>query len=177
MNEYIKSDLYRYRGTVKLKDFIHEYRTNSAFRFMVAFRLKKSNGIEYLIGCILWKMNRNRKISIPIETQIGYGLYIAHEGPVVINPTTVIGDNCNLSQNTTIGANEGKAATIGDNVYVGPNVCLVENVVIGDNVTIGAGSIITKNIPKNATAAGNYAKVLNYNNPGRYIKNKWNLEK
>lgn len=85
----------------------------------------------------------------------------------------MIGNNCNLSQFVTIGSNEGKAATIGNNVYIGPNVCIVENVKIGDNVTIGAGSIVTKDIPNNATVAGNYAKVLNYNNPGRYIKNKW----
>lgn len=91
----------------------------------------------------------------------------------MINPTAVIGDNCNLSQYTTIGSNEGKAAIIGDNVYIGPNVCLVEDVVIGNNVTIGAGSVVTKDIPDNATAAGNYARVINYNKPGRYVTNRW----
>ena len=40
--------------------------------------------------------------------------------------------------------------------------------VIGNNVTIGAGSVVTKDIPNNETAVGNYAKVINYNNPGRY---------
>ena len=40
--------------------------------------------------------------------------------------------------------------------------------VIGNNVTIGAGSVATKDISNNATAVGNYAKVINYNNPGRY---------
>ena len=69
--------------------------------------------------------------------------------------------------------NEGKAAVIGDNVYIGPNTCIVEDVCIGDNATIGAGSVVTKDIPSNATAAGNYAKVLNFNNPGRYIQNRY----
>jgi serine O-acetyltransferase len=86
----------------------------------------------------------------------------------------VIGNNCNLSQFTTIGSNCGQAATIGDNVYIGPNVCVVENVRIGNNVTIGAGSVVVKSIPDNATAAGNYAKVLNFNHPARFIQNKWN---
>ena len=36
-----------------------------------------------------------------------------------------------------------------------------------------AGSVVTKDIPSNATAAGNYAKVLNFNNPGRYVENRW----
>ena len=35
------------------------------------------------------------------------------------------------------------------------------------------GSIVTKNADNNATIAGNYAKVLNFNNPSRYINNKW----
>lgn len=104
---------------------------------------------------------------------MGYGLYIGHGGPIIVNATAVIGNNVNLSQYTTIGSNHGKAAVIGDNVYIGPSVCIVEDVTIGNNVTIGAGSVVTKSIPDNATAAGNYAKVLNYNDPGRYISRRW----
>ena len=115
-------------------------------------------------------------IQIPLETKIGYGFYIGHGGPVIINGTAIIGNNCNISQFTTIGANEGKAAVIRDNVYIGPNVCIVEDVLIKDNVTIGAESVVCKNLPENATVAGNYAKVLNFNNPGRYIENRWNID-
>ncbi len=135
-------------------------------------------GYTKLFGLILMKLNRTKKvIQLPRQTKVGYGLYIAHGGPIVINPSTVIGNNCNLSQFTTIGSNEGQAAIIGDNTYIGPGVCIVENVKIGSNVTIGAGSVVTKDIPDNATAVGNYAKVINYNNPGRYIQNRWNKDK
>ena len=96
-------------------------------------------------------MRNHQQIQILRKTKIGYGLYIGHGGPVVINPTAVIGDN----------------------VYIGPNCCLIEHVRIGDNVTIGAGSVVTHDIPDNATAAGNYAKVLNYNRPGKYVENRW----
>ena len=40
---------------------------------------------------------------------------------------------------------------------------------IGNNSTIGAGAVITRDIPENATVAGVPAKVLNYDNPGRYV--------
>lgn len=175
MNKYIQSDLFRYRCNTSFKSFISEYSKNAAFRYMVAHRLINSKGIERVVGKILLKLNRNQNIKIPKDVKIGYGLYIGHNGPIVINRTTVIGNNCNLAQFTTIGSNDGCAAEIGDNVYIGPNVCLVEHVKIGNNVTIGAGSVVTKDIPDNATAAGNYAKVLNYNNPGRYVNNRWKI--
>ena len=172
--KYIQSDLFRHMGNTSFKSFVKLYIKSNAFRYMVAFRLVNSRGLLKLLGIVLW-LFRDRKIKISRETKIGYGLYIGHDGPVVINPSAQIGNNVNLSQFVTIGSNEGSAAIIGDNVYVGPNCCIVENVLIGDNVTIGAGSVVTKDIPQNATAAGNYAKVLNYNEPGRYIRFPWNL--
>ena len=174
MNKYIKSDLYRYYGNTKFCTFIMGYFRNRAFRYQCAFRLCNDKGLKKCFGYFLWLISRTRKtIQLPIKTKVGYGLYIGHNGPVVINPTAKIGNNCNLSQFTTIGSNEDHAAEIGDNVYIGPNVCIVEHVKIGNNVTIGAGSVVTKDLPDNSTAVGNYAKVINYNNPGRYIRNKW----
>lgn len=173
MNEFLKSDLYRYSGKKSIKSFLDCYRKEAGFRFSVAYRLINSKGLEKIVGIFLWVIRNKQLIQISRHTKIGYGLYISHGGPVVVNPTTIIGNNCNLSQFVTAGSNEAKAAVIGDNVYIGPNCCIVEDVEIGNNVTIGAGSVVTKNLPENSTCAGNYAKVLNFNNPGRYIQNKY----
>lgn len=173
MNEFLKSDLYRYLGKKSIKSFLDCYRKEAGFRFSVAYRLINSKGLEKIVGIFLWVIRNKQLIQISRHTKIGYGLYISHGGPVVVNPTTIIGNNCNLSQFVTVGSNEAKAAVIGDNVYIGPNCCIVEDVEIGNNVTIGAGSVVTKNLPENSTCAGNYAKVLNFNNPGRYIQNKY----
>ncbi len=174
MNDYIRSDLQRRYGKCDFLTFVKGYLTNSTFRLQYALRLCQGSGLTKLWGYLLWRLNRTKRfIQILPGTKIGYGLYIGHGGPVLVHPTAVIGNNCNLSQFTSIGSNEKHAATIGDNVYIGPNVCIVEDVKIGNNVTIGAGSVVTKDIPDNATAAGNYAKVLNYNDPGRYILNRW----
>ncbi|MCI8674186.1 MAG: serine acetyltransferase [Lachnospiraceae bacterium] len=176
MSDYIKSDLIRYYGKYDALTFFYAYIRNSTFRFQCAFRLCHAKSGAKIIGLFLWMINKTKRtIQLPRQTQVGYGLYIGHGGPVVVNSSTIIGNNCNLSQFTTIGSNEGQAAIIGDNTYIGPNVCIVENVKIGNNVTIGAGSVVTKDIPDNATAVGNYAKVINYDNPGRYIKNRWNI--
>lgn len=173
--KYIKSDVYRYYGKCSTLFVIKKYFLSSLVRFHVALRMSQGKGIIRLIGKVLYRLNRKKEhIQIPSETQIGYGLYIGHEGPVVVSPYAKIGNNVNLSQFTTIGTNHGKGATIGDFTYVGPNVCIVEDVVIGSNVTIGAGSVVTKDIPNDATACGNYAKVINYNNPGQYtMNNRW----
>lgn len=177
MNEYVKSDAVRYGVVPTFRGVASEYLRNKTFRWQVAFRLVNSTGIEKLIGAILWKANRNRQnIQIHRKATVGYGLYIGHNGPVVVNPTAILGNNVNLSQFTTIGAIDGDAAVIGDNVYIGPACCLIENVHIGDNATIGAGSVVTKDIPANATAVGNYAKVINFKNPGRYVRNRWEVQ-
>lgn len=174
--KFIQSDCFRYTGKNSLFIIIKLYFRNKTFRWQCAFRLRHGNKIVNSIGTVLWLFNQQKKyIQIPKEVQIGYGLYIGHNGPVVLSPYCIIGNNCNLSQFVTIGSNHNQSAHIGDNVYIGPMVCIVEDVTIGDNVTIGAGSVVTKSIPSNATAAGNYAKVLNYNSPGRYIGNRWPL--
>ena len=67
--------------------------------------------------------------------------------------------------------------TIGNGCWIGGGVIILPGVSIGNGSVIGAGSVVTKDIPDNATAVGNYAKVINYNNPGRYIKNRWYSEK
>lgn len=174
---YICSDLMRYYGKCDVIMLLKAYFTNSTFRFQCAFRLTQGTGLAKLLGLLLWKINRTKKvIQLPRKTKVGYGLYIGHGGPIVVNPTAVIGNNCNLSQFTTIGSNYNHGATIGDNTYIGQNVCIVEDVKIGNNVTIGAGSVVTKDIPDNATAAGNYAKVIHYNDPGRFVNRRWEVD-
>ena len=177
--KYVKSDLYRITGKVNAIIFIRNYIFNRSFNFLFWFRLASRGG--RVVSCFSYPIYKYKKIKYGIDishhTDVGYGLYIGHGGPIIINPSAKIGNNVNVSQYTTIGANDGVAAKISDNVYIGPNCCIIENVCIGECATIGAGSVVTKDIPANATAVGNYAKVVNYNNPGRYIKNRWVLNK
>ena len=148
---------------------------NHSLSFLFWLRLSGSNN-KNIIRSIARRKHHKLSIKLGLHidyrTKIGNGLFIGHPVGIVINPTAEIGVNCNLSQFTTIGSNEGKAAVIGDNVYIGPSVCIVENVNIGNNVTIGAGSVVTKDIPDNATVAGVPATILSYKTPGRFILNR-----
>ena len=91
----------------------------------------------------------------------------------IVNPDTVIGNNVTLMQFVNIGTSTDKAALIGDCSNIFPMTCIVNDVVIGKNVTIGSGSVVTRNIPENATAVGSPARVIHYNNPAKYIGHKW----
>ena len=119
------------------------------------------------------KLSLRFLIEIPLKTEVGYGLYLGHPRCIAVNAGTVIGNNVNLSQYLNIGTNHNTPAVIGDCVYIGPMCCLVENVKIGNNATVGAGAVVVKDVEENATVAGVPAHVLNYNNPGRFIQNKW----
>ena len=168
--DHIKSDLYRYTGNVSLKLFLKNYFFNRGFNFSFWLRLASFGGIIGKIAYpIYFYKKRKYGLDISHKMKLGYGLYIGHGGPLIINSTAILGNNINLSQYTTIGSNDGVAAEIGDNVYIGPNVCIIEHVKIGNNATIGAGSVVTKDIPENATAVGNYARVINYNHAGKSV--------
>ena len=176
--EYIKSDYVRYsgRGTPVKIILTALSGRNHCFSYSFWLRLCYRKNIFYYIALFMCdRYSRKYGLQIPVKTKIGYGLYIGHGVGVIVNRTAIIGNNVNLSQFTTIGSNHDKAAVIGDNVYIGPSVCIIEDIRVGNNVTIGAGSVVTKSIPDNATAAGVPAKILNYDNPGRYVTNRYEI--
>jgi serine O-acetyltransferase len=172
---HIKSDLFRYTNKVNIMVFLKHILRNRSFKYSFWFRIANMNNffVSSIAKVIHERLSKKYGLHIPYRTKIGKGLYIGHSMSIVIHPSTIIGNNCNLSQFVTIGSNKEQAAIIGDNVYIGPSVCIIENVEIGNNVTIGAGSVVTKNIEENSTAAGVPAKVISIKEPGRFIMNKW----
>lgn len=89
------------------------------------------------------------------------GTVFPHPIGIVIHPNVRIGKNCRIYQNVTIGGpKDGELPVLGDNVIVFPNSCIIGNITIGDNAVIGAGSAVVNDIPANAVAAGNPAKII-----------------
>ncbi len=76
-----------------------------------------------------------------------------------------IGDNVTISFRVTLVAHgprrtEDMRIILEDGVYIGCNTTVLAGVTIGAGAKIGAGSIVTKDIPPGATAAGNPCRVL-----------------
>lgn len=112
-------------------------------------------------------------IDIPYSAKIGKGFYIGHFGNIILNADTVIGENCNISQGVTIGVsgrNDKRGVpVIGDNVYIGVNAVLAGKIKIGNNVLIGANTLVTFDVPDNATIVGSPGKIINYKGSEGYI--------
>ena len=109
-------------------------------------------------------------IEIHPGARIGEGLFIDHGMGVVIGETTVIGDNCHLTQGVTLGGtsnrHEKRHPTLGNNVVVGAGAKLIGAISIGDYARIGAGSVVVTNVPAYATVVGVPGKVVAYYDPG-----------
>jgi acetyltransferase-like isoleucine patch superfamily enzyme len=83
-----------------------------------------------------------------------------------------IGDNCMFAESVYITDADwhdhyhriypGKRAAVKlhDNVWVGDRVSICKGVTIGENSIIGAASVVTKDVPANAIAVGNPARVI-----------------
>jgi len=82
-----------------------------------------------------------------------------------------IGRDVAISENVTIRDSdnhriEGSASpttapsTIGDHVWIGINSTILKGVTIGNGAVIGANSLVTRDVPPGALAAGVPARVL-----------------
>lgn len=101
-----------------------------------------------------YRIKSNWGIKISRHASIGKGFYIGHFGAIIIAADTVIGKNCNISQDVTIGiSGQGEnrgCPIIGDEVYIAPGAKVFGKIKIGNNVKIGANTVIYKDVPDNS---------------------------
>ncbi|MDK2946058.1 bifunctional UDP-N-acetylglucosamine diphosphorylase/glucosamine-1-phosphate N-acetyltransferase GlmU [Geotoga petraea] len=108
-----------------------------------------------------------------LEDKVKIGNYVetkkanVHEGSKAQHLTYLgdaeIGEGVNIGAGTITcnydGINKHKTK-IENGTFIGSNSSLVAPVTIGENVTVAAGSVITKNIPKNSLAFGRAKQVI-----------------
>ena len=98
-------------------------------------------------------------ISIPLRTQIGGGLQMAHTNGIVINVGARIGCNCDIFQQVTIGEARGGFPTIGNRVSIGAGAKILGPVTIGDGARIGANALVIRDVPAGGVALGVPAEI------------------
>jgi acetyltransferase-like isoleucine patch superfamily enzyme len=124
----------------------------------------------------------------------------AHEGVVEIGAKTVMGQECTISafQRVSIGREciladrvmlidfdhgvveverpiraQGiykRDVRVGHNVWVGYGACFLRGAVVGDNAVIGTYTVVTKDVPANAVAAGAPVRVLRMRETPRRLR-------
>lgn len=112
-------------------------------------------GPNSLISCL-------KSISIGSYTGIGENVKIVDNNYHPTNP-----EDRKIMRQTKAGSYErswihsdSKPIVIGENVWIGENARICKGVNIGDNAIIAADSVVTKDVPANAVAAGNPAKIV-----------------
>lgn len=55
---------------------------------------------------------------------------------------------------------ENSPVIIGNNVWIGERSIILKGVKIGDNSVVAAGSVVTKDVPKNTVVGGNPARII-----------------
>jgi acetyltransferase-like isoleucine patch superfamily enzyme len=124
----------------------------------------------------------------------------AHEGEVLIGAKSVLGQECTISayQHVSIGREcivadrvmlidfdhgvveverpirlQGiykRDVQVGHNVWIGYGACVLRGVTVGDNAVIGTNSVVTKDLPDNAVAAGVPARVIRMRDAPREMR-------
>ena len=127
-------------------------------------------------------------------TTVNFGGYEGHikigDNVLVMNGVRIssakeiiIGDGCMLANfcyimdsdwhdiyNRNISPGKSSSVILENNVWVGDSAIICKGVRIGENSIIGAGSVVREDVPPNAVAIGNPAKVVKYLDPERIVK-------
>jgi len=102
-------------------------------------------------------------IEIHPGAKIGRRLFIDHGMGVVIGETAEVGDDVLIYKGVLLGGTslkkEKRHPTIGNNVVLGSNAIVLGAITVGDNARVGAASVVTHDVPANATAVGVPARI------------------
>ncbi len=140
---------------------------STSFKGLVLYRiyheLYKRN--HKFLSLFLYHIAKRRYVmDIHPAAVIEKGIMIDHGFGVVIGSTAFVGSGTIIYHGVTLGARrieEGKRhPTVGKNVFIGNHASILGNIEIGDGAKIGAHSVVLKDIPENATAVGNPARVV-----------------
>lgn len=152
------------------------------------FEINKTTNIR--AGCKFNFKNKNSRIVFTNNNDIGINsefnifgtLKIGHNSFINSSAYFIVGENLSIGNNVLIGpyvkvlgANhifsdvnlpiiqQGYKLDdiqIQDNVWIGAGVTILGNVIIEEGAIVAAGSIVTKNVPRNAIVAGSPAKLI-----------------
>jgi serine O-acetyltransferase len=114
------------------------------------------------------------RLNFEIPTFVfGAGLSIAHRGPIIINPSSTIGENCRIHSGVNIGTAAGTQSAvpvIGDNFYIGPGAKLFGPIYVAEGVAIAAQAVVHRScLIQNVTLGGVPANIISKKGAVEYL--------
>jgi maltose O-acetyltransferase len=99
---------------------------------------------------------------------LNFGCVLLDVCPIRIGDKTQIGPQVQLlaadhprdAAARDAGLENGRPVTIGRNVWIGGGALILPGVTVGDDAIVGAGAVVTRDVPRGATVAGNPARPL-----------------
>lgn len=103
-------------------------------------------------------------IDIHPGAKIGRRVFIDHGIGVVIGETAEVGDEVTLYQGVSLGGvsleKVKRHPTIERGVVIGAGAKILGNITVGANSKVGANSVVIRSVPRDSTAVGNPARVI-----------------
>jgi acetyltransferase-like isoleucine patch superfamily enzyme len=168
----------RLRNKIKLKNLVSLEIAKSAKIVGCRFYVKGNNNKIHigngtvLRNVVIEIMGDNCQLFIGESCMIGDKCYISIKESTILT----IENDCGLSRNVKIMTSDGhpifkeqkrinisKDISIGKHVWIADNATILKGVHIGNGSVIGMNATVTKDVPSNAVAVGNPAKIVNEN--------------
>lgn len=140
------------------------YFINPYYRIIWLFRLTggcRNSLIRRLLNTYYMRQCNKFQIVLGAEAKIGAGLIFGHNGPIVINANSVIGENCIIHPCVLIGGDRGSGnPIIGDNVFIGHGSKITGGCHIGNDVFIAPAAVITKDVPDDSIVGAGLNNII-----------------
>lgn len=139
------------------------YQTVSFWKVMRNFAVIQISRYTPFLPAKNWLYRTFLGITVGEKTAFGLMVMLDTMFPERIS----VGSNTIIGYNTTILAHEYLIeeyrlgdVVIGDNVMIGANSTILPGVIIGDGAVVGACSLVNRDIPAGAFAAGNPVRII-----------------
>jgi acetyltransferase-like isoleucine patch superfamily enzyme len=121
--------------------------------------------VHGLVAAVSIKVDRNATLLIGNDVYLNAGVSIAAFNDVRIGSNVLMAPYSSIIDDDRHQIEPGEPPRKGptiveDNVWVGRNVAILPGVTIGSGSAVGANSVVTRDIPPNAFAAGAPARVI-----------------